>query len=241
MSMIWSSAPQGTEEWLAARRGVITASRFKDARDRLKSGDFSSKAKLYAQDVARERCGGQAGQTFQNAAMRFGTEQEPVARMACEDEKGYLIELAGFAYTEDRKFGVSVDGLIDHDGVWECKTMVSSETLFKAVVDGDIGDYRDQINGAMWLLGRKWVDLCLWAPDLPSHKLTLIRVKRDDDAIEALESDLMAFEKLVSQYEAKLRKLLGTGDEPAPASATEPPPWAASPAPAPSELVAPAF
>lgn len=216
--MLWSTAPQGTDEWLAARRGVITASRFKDARDRLKNGELSAKAKLYAQDVARERVGGQAPSVYQNAAMRFGQEQEPIARMACEDTHGYMIELAGFAYTPDRKFGVSVDGLIDWDGIWECKTMVSSDTLFKAVVDGDISEYIDQCNGAMWLLGRKWVDLCLWAPDLPSNRLTRIHIKRDEKAIEALEADLMAFEKLVCGYEKKLRAKLGM-------SAELPPPW----------------
>ncbi len=222
----WNTAPQGTDEWLAARRGVITASRFKDARDRLKNGNFSAKATLYAQDVARERVGGKAPEVFKTAAMRMGTEQEPIARMASEDAQGYLIEEAGFAFTEDRKFGVSVDGLIHPNGVWECKTMVSSDTLFKAVVDGDISDYIDQCNGAMWLLGRKWVDLCLWAPDLPAQRLTLIRVERDDNAINALEADLIAFERLVTQYEAKLRRLLG--GEAAPSV----PPWVGDAAPA---------
>ena len=44
---------QGTPEWLEARKGVITGSKFRDARDRLKNGNPSSKAILYAQDVAR--------------------------------------------------------------------------------------------------------------------------------------------------------------------------------------------
>ena len=48
----------------------------------------------------------------------------------------------------------------------EIKTLVSSDTLFTALVDGDHSAYIDQINGAMWLLGRKWCDLILWAPDL---------------------------------------------------------------------------
>jgi hypothetical protein len=204
--IVWSTAQQGTEEWMNARRGCITASRFRDARDRLKNGKFSAKATLYAQDVARQRVGGNVAPTFQNAAMRFGQEQEYFARIASEDAHGYLIEEAGFACTADRKFGVSVDGLIEGDGVWECKTMVSSDTLFRAVVDGDIDDYTDQCNGAMWLLGRKWVDLCLWAPDLPARKLTTIRIHRDDDVIERLEADLVEFERLVCQYELALRK-----------------------------------
>lgn len=207
--MIFDTSPQGSEAWLAARRGVITGSRFRDCRDRLKNGAPSKACVLYAMDVARERCGGKAPGAFVNAAMRTGTEQEPLARMAYELARDAIVEEAGFACTEDRKFGLSVDGLVDDDGIIEIKTIVSSDTLFKAVVDGDISEYVDQCNGAMWLLARKWVDLVLWAPDLPEPaRLTIVRIKRDDDAIQALEDDLMAFERMVSQHEARLRARL---------------------------------
>ena len=205
--LIWHTAPQGTDAWKAARVGVITESRFKDARDRLKSGEPGSKAKLYAYDVARERVGGSVAPTFQNAAMRFGSEQEPLARMEYEARTGQLVMEAGFAVTEDGAFGVSVDGLIGSDGVWECKTMVSSDTLFTAVVDGDISAYRDQIVGALWLTGRKWCDLVLWAPDLAGigRDMTVIRIERDEAEIEALSADLTAFWRRVQALELKLR------------------------------------
>lgn len=196
--------PQGGEEWLAVRRAVITGSRFKDCRDKLKNGQPSKACIAYAMDVARERCGGKAPEKFQNAAMRFGTEQEPLARQAYEEATGNLVDEAGFFHTSDRLFGGSVDGLIGSDGILEIKCMVSSDTLFTAVADGDIAEYIDQCNGYLWLLGRKWVDLCLWAPDL--GVLKIIRITRDEAAIEALESDLMAFAKTVREYESKLRK-----------------------------------
>ena len=202
--MIVYTDPQGSEEWLESRRGVITGSRFKDCRDKTTKGELTAKARLYAMDVARERAGGRAGDTFQNAAMRFGTEQEPYARSAYEVRTGNLVDEAGFITTDDRKFGVSVDGLVDDDGIVEIKTMVSSDTLFTAVVERDLSAYIDQINGGLWLLGRKWCDLVLWAPDLPTRRLTVIRINRDDDAIQKLEDDLMSFERRVSDYEAKL-------------------------------------
>lgn len=204
--MIFDKSPQGSDAWLQIRRGVITASRFKDARDRKKNGDPSEKLLGYAMDVARERCGGAPPAVFQNAAMRLGTEQEPLARMHYEAATGYLLEEVGFAYTQDGKFGISVDSLINRDGVWECKTMVSSATLFGSLVDGDVSAYIDQCNGALWLLGRQWVDLSLWCADL--QLLHTIRIKRDEAAIEALEADMLAFDKLVTQYETKLRAKL---------------------------------
>jgi len=217
--MIFYDHPQGSEAWLEARRAVITGSRFKDCRDykALTAADKkegktrgapSAKLLGYAFDTARERVGGKAPQKFQTFAMRAGTEQESIARLAYESKTGELVEETGFFTTDDRLFGVSVDGLVGDDGVIEIKTMVSSDTLFTAVVNGDTSEYTDQCNGAMWLLGRKWVDLILWAPDLePIGKhLTIHRIERNDEEIAALEADLMAFAALVQDLESQLRR-----------------------------------
>jgi exodeoxyribonuclease (lambda-induced) len=190
------------------RRGRITGSRFKDARDKTAKGLPSAKCSLYAMDVARERCGGKAGEVYQNAAMRFGSEQEPLARAAYEKTTGNVVFEVGFITDAEGFFGLSPDGLIDDDGVLEIKTMVSSDTLFKAVVDGDISAYIDQCNGYLWMLDRQWVDLVLWAPDLADLGLAMkvIRIVRDQSAIDALEADLLNFLGMVRENESKLRK-----------------------------------
>ena len=206
--MIHYDFEQGTPEWLESRKGCITGSKFRDARDRLKNGNPSSKAILYAKDVARERCGGTAEKVFQNAAMRIGSEQEKFANAAYESRTGALVEPVGFFKTEDGMFGLSPDGLIDDDGVLEIKTMVSSDTLFTAVAEGDISAYQDQCDGYLWLLGRKWVDLVLWAPDMSGLGLDLVihRITRNEERIEKLEAALMAFSLTVRTYESALRK-----------------------------------
>jgi exodeoxyribonuclease (lambda-induced) len=210
---MWLQLDQGSEEWLTARRGKITGSRFKDARDKLKGGQPSKACLGYAMDVARERIGGSAPSKFQNAAMRTGTEQEPFARAMYEARTGHMVDEAGFYLSDDAVFGLSPDGLIDDDGVLEIKTMVSSDTLFTAVADGDVSAYMDQCHGYLWLLGRQWVDLVLWAPDL-SH-MAIHRIHRDEDYIEAMETDLMAFSRLVTQYENTLRAAIQSTNEPA--------------------------
>ncbi|AOV02435.1 YqaJ viral recombinase family protein [Delftia tsuruhatensis] len=202
----FSNHQQGTPEWISERRGIVTGSRFKDARDKLKGGQPSKACLAYAMDIARERAGGAAPSKFQNSAMRIGTEEEPRARMAYERRTGNLVNEVGFFYTDDHLFGGSVDGLIDDDGVLEIKTMVSSDTLFTAMADGDLSAYMDQCLGYLWLLGRQWVDLVLWAPDL--DHMTIKRITRDEDAIEQLEADLMAFARLVQNYEKTLRAAL---------------------------------
>ncbi len=189
----------------------MTGSRFKDARDKLKSGQPSKACMAYAHDLARERCGGASPSKFATSAMRTGTEQEPLARAAYEARTGNLVEEVGFFTTPDGVFGLSPDGLIDDNGVLEIKTMVSSDTLFTAVADGDVSAYADQCLGYLWLLGRQWVDLVLWAPDL--NYMEIMRLERDEEQIESLETDLLAFAKLVEQSEATLRKALAKNNQ----------------------------
>lgn len=213
MTIIWNTEPQGSEGWLHARRGAITGSRIRDARSKLKDGRSAKTAIDYAMDVARERVGGIVPPKFQNSAMKTGTEQEPIARIQYEAETGNLVQEVGFASTEDGRFGASVDGLIGADGIWECKCVVSSATLFNVLVDGDISDYLDQCLFSMWLLSREWVDLSLWCPDL--QLLHTLRIERNDAAIQLLEADLHDFAVLVAQYESALRAAMGQRTRPA--------------------------
>jgi len=209
MNITYSTVPQQSEGWFAIRKGRITGSKFKDARDKLKSGKPSSKATLYARNVARERFGGKAEAVYQNAAMKFGTEQEPFARQAYETTTGLLAQEAGFAYTDCGMFGLSVDGLVGDDGVIEIKTMVGSDNLFETVVEEDYSAYMDQCLGYLLFLDRQWVDLILWTPDLEDKGLGLVihRINRADHIkeIAELKADLEAFAMVVRQYESQLR------------------------------------
>lgn len=241
--MIEHPYPQGTDEWLEARRGVITASRAKDARDRDSKGKPSAKMLNYAMDTARERCGGKAAPVYQNAAMRMGSEEEQFAAIEYMARTGRALSEAFFTTTDDRKFGMSLDRWVEgRRRALEVKTMVSSSTLFRAMVEGDISEYRDQCLFGLWHFTLDCMDLGLWCPDLSF--LHIVTIRRDEDEIQQLEDDMVAFDRLVCQYEASLRKAMGT--EPAAA-----PPWeapaaptpAASPAPtvAPGAIPAPAF
>jgi exodeoxyribonuclease (lambda-induced) len=212
--MKYLDCEQGSEEWLQARAGKITASCFKLARDRNKAakgetiGKPSAKCIGYAAKVAVERIAGRPiDQTFQNWQMREGQEQEPHARNAYDVEVGAVVQEVGAVVTDDDLFLYSPDGLIGSDGLLEIKTLLSAEVILRVIGDGDLSDYMDQCLGGLWLTGRKWIDLVLWAPALEpiGRQLTIHRITRDEDAIEALESDLMEFAAMVRKNEALLR------------------------------------
>lgn len=227
-----SMAPQGTIEWLEARRGCITGSMAKVAREKLKSGEPSKAAITYLRDTGRARAGaGDGEEVYQTAAMRFGTEQEPHARRAYEARTGYMVDAAGFVCTPDRKIGVSVDGLVYDEpgqrGGIEIKTIVGSNVLFEAVVAGDVSAYIDQCDLNTWAWVLDWIDLCLWAPDLPDPeaRLTVIRIPRNQERIDALLADLVAADKVADSYADQLRAFMARGKAPA---AADTPPWEAT-------------
>lgn len=211
--MILIQCAQGSDEWLQARAGVITASMFKVARERLKSGknagDFTQAAKKYAFTLAIERISGKPlNEGFETWQMKRGHELEPMARARHEEEAGVIVETAGFVTTDDSCFGASADGLIGNDGGSEYKALVSPDSLMPVLLDDDIAEYMDQIQGCMWITGRKWWHYGLYCPALADIKLDLYwkHIARDDDYIEAMERDLIAFRALVLQYESTLRR-----------------------------------
>lgn len=207
-----NSFEQGSPEWKQARAGKVTASRAKDARDRLKSGAASGKQIAYACQVALERVSHQpADATFENWQMREGHIQEPIARAAYERRTGNLVDEVGAFATDDDLFLYSPDGLIDGDGLLEVKTLFSPERIMTIVGNGDVSDFIDQCMFGLWLTGRQWIDLVVWVPSL--EHLSVKRIARDDDYIEAMEADLIAFAKLVTQYENTLRTALAANNE----------------------------
>jgi hypothetical protein len=207
--MIFIDCEQGSEEWHAARCGVITASKFRDAIDTTSKGKMTAKASLYAAQVAIERISKMpCGDVFNSWQMKRGQEIEPAARMAYEVATGNMATESGVVLTDDRKFGYSTDGEIEADGVLEIKCLIGAEIVIEMWRTGDLSEYMHQMQGGMWITGRKWCDFVMYCPQLESVNKTLFRrrVYRDDDFIDDMVEKLMAFEKIVSENEAVLRQ-----------------------------------
>lgn len=199
---------QGTPEWLAARVGVITASRFKDACSRLAKGGMTSYATKYADDVALERVTGEmVDPGFVTWQMRAGQEREPFARALYERHTAQWVEQSGIALTDDGRFGYSTDGFVGEDGAIEIKSPSSASVILSMWRDHDLSEYQHQMQGGLWLTGRKWIDFVMYVPSLAGigKELYIKRVTRDEAFIETMESQLMEFLKLVDHNEAALR------------------------------------
>lgn len=281
--MIVLDYPQGSEDWLRARCGVATASRFTEAREKV--GGLSDQQRLYVDALmagmeepgARAKAGYKQkpmaeainralrgepvelpgadaikyawliafetisreplDDTFVTYAMRRGRELEPRARQVYETRTGALVEEVSLILTDDERFGYSSDGFIDDEGMVEIKCPMACDKLGKVWANPETAhfEYLDQINGGLWITGRKWCDLVVYCPWLePVGKdLFVKRIYRNEDAIEALESDLIGFWQLVESYLEVLRtptKMSGAQKNAPPA----PPLATAAPAPTPT-------
>lgn len=206
--MILIQCEQGTAEWKKARAGVITASKFKDALDTLKNGAPSEKSLTYSAEVALERISGEpCDDTFLTWQMKRGTELEPEARFGYEAATGMLASESGVALSDDRVYGYSTDGLCDDDGMIEVKCPSSAKVLIAMWRDQDLSAYIHQMQGGMWITGRKWCDFIMYAPQLASvgKQLFIKRVMRDEAFIEEMAAGLARFAATVDDNERILR------------------------------------
>ena len=206
--MIFINCDQGTEEWHKARCGVITASKFRDAIETTAKGLPTSKSTLYAAQVALERISGApCDEIFNSWQMKRGTELEPIARMEYEAKTGNFATESGVVLTDDRLFGYSTDGEIGDDGIIEIKCLASAIGVLEMWRDNDMSDYMHQMQGGMWITGRRYCDFVMYAPQLQSIGKQLFhrRVERDDNFIDEMVEKLARFEATVSKNEEILR------------------------------------
>ena len=206
---------QGTAEWFAARVGKITASCFADAVSRCSRksgardiGDPTAVAERYAADLAIERVSGQQhGEPPKTWVLDRGHQMEAEARMIYEARTRAYVTEAGICVTEDGIFGYSTDGLVDDDGLIEIKAPIDSAKILAMWQTGDTSEYDHQMQGGMWITGRKYCDFIMYVPDLAAvgKDLYIKRVFRDDAFIDEMVERLVEFDKLVEANVAILR------------------------------------
>ena len=199
---------QGTPEWHALRLGKVTASRVADVIAKTKSGPSASRAK-YAAELIAERLTGTTAERFTNAAMAWGTEQEPAARKTYEFYRDTDVEQVAFVlHPTIGDSGASPDGLVDVDGLVEIKcpeTHTHIETLLGQAVPAK---YVTQMQWQMACTGRAWCDFVSYDPRLPEPmRFFCKRVMRDEVTIAELEREVVAFLNEVRGTVTRLQRL----------------------------------
>lgn len=207
---ITSPHPQGSIEWHQDRLGMVTGSVVKAVFATVKAGEAAARADLRV-DLCLERITGNVPQDgFKSAEMIWGTETEPLARLAYEMSTGLDVEESGFVYLADgTKAGCSVDGFVTDTGrrglvEFKCP---KSKTHWNYILAGKApADYLPQITHNLWITGADFCDFMSFDPRMPEGlQQFLIRIERDESAIEAHRAAVMEFIKTVDAQEQEMR------------------------------------
>ena len=196
---------QRTEEWFAARCGKVTASRMADVTARTKTGYGAARANYMAELVC-ERLTGKPTEGFSNAAMQWGTEQEPFARDAYSVKTGELVTEVGFLpHPRIPMSGASPDGLVGAEGCVELKCPNTASHIEYLIDREPPQKYFYQMQWQMACAGAQWCDWVSFDPRLPKElQLMIVRIPRDDDCIAMLETEV---EKFLGELDTKVKVL----------------------------------
>lgn len=196
---------QRSTEWFTARLGKVTASRVADVIAKTKTGYSTSRDNYMAQLVC-ERMTGTQGESYNNAAMQWGTDQEPLARAAYEAAKDVLVDEVGFViHPTISNAGASPDGLVGDDGLIEIKCPNTATHIDTLLSDKVPSKYNTQMQWQMVCTGRKWCDFVSFDPRMPEGlQLFIQRVDFDAEYVKMLEAEITGF---LAELETKIEKL----------------------------------
>jgi putative phage-type endonuclease len=171
---------QGTQEWLDLRRNLRMAS---ETPAILGVSPYQSH-----HDVRAAKRGRTA---FQNAAMRQGTEQEPIARAAYEE----AFEMMRPAMFVDGDYGCSLDGIsLDGSLIVEIKTPFKGRESdrWQAALEGRTTEYDfAQIQHQLMVCQAKLAHLWVW--DTQTQEGNLVEVRPEPAYWETIRTAWDAF------------------------------------------------
>lgn len=199
---IHNDIEQGSPEWFAIRAGIPTASCF----DKVLSptGKMSTQAGVYANDLLAEIMTGGAVQQWEgNQWTERGNELEAEAVLFYEMQKG--IETNEVGFVTNYSVGCSPDRFVGDDGLLEVKCPKASTQIKYLLEDKLEAKYIPQIQGQLYVTGRKWCDWLAYSDELPS---IIIRVERDEQYITSLSG---ALQKLLTAIEEKKQRMIELG------------------------------
>ena len=189
--MIIIDVEQGTPAWLQARLGIPTSSEFHRIITAAK-GDLSKQARKYAHQLVAETLLGEPMDTSIGNLdwVVRGKLLEPQAVQQYHFTNDVETRAVGFITTDDGRLGCSPDRLIIGErGALEIKC-TAPQTHMGLLIDGPGEDYKQQVQGQLWIAELAWVDLYAFHPSLPP---VLIRTVRDEPYIAKMRVALAEF------------------------------------------------
>lgn len=195
---------QGSDEWLAARCGLLTASEMKLILTPTLKIANNDKTRAHVYELAAQRITRHVEPTYIGDDMLRGMEDEITARDLYSERIEPMTEV-GFVTNDEWGFtiGYSPDGLIGLDGQGEIKSRKQKYQI-ETIVTGLVPDEHVlQLQTGLLVTKRKWIDYISFSGGLPMWR---IRVTPDAEIQAAIIAAATEFEIKVSGVVAAYRK-----------------------------------
>jgi hypothetical protein len=190
---------QGSDEWMAARIGLLTASEMKLVLTPTLKIANNDKTRSHCYELAAQRISGYVEPSYIGDNMLRGWEDEIKARdlYAATYEP---VEEVGFV-TNDRwgfTLGYSPDSLVGAKGLIEAKSRVQKYQV-QTIVEGAVpDDFTLQLQTGLLVTEREWIDFISYSGGLP---MVTMRVFPDEEIQRAII-------EAASDFEAKVQKIV---------------------------------
>ena len=199
--------PQGSDAWLEARRGIVTASTIGQliTAKTLRPAKNDT-ARGLIETLAAEQVTGRVEPVYANAAMERGNRDEPWARHEYEKATGNKVDEVGFIRLDTAEFtvGYSPDGLVGDDGLIEIKSRSPRIQMRTILTDEVPAANMAQIMCGLYVTGRGWLDYVSYSNGMP---LYIKRVSPDNDWFNAIRCAMNEFtiaaNAITDAYEAQ--------------------------------------
>jgi len=196
---VYRDLEQGSEEWLQARCGVLTASTIGQLLTNTGKGAKNEKSRALVYMLMTQRIEQFVEPVFENYDMIRGHEDEVEAKLKYSQEIA-LVDEVGFI-TEDKwgfTLGYSPDGLVGDDGLIEVKSRkhhLQTQVILSQAIPAE---YMAQIQTGLLVSGRRWLDFISF-PALGGGKMMVMRAYPDPVMQGALVEAAAAFEAEIRQ------------------------------------------
>lgn len=180
--------------------GYITASRFKDVMANGRGTDtFGATAITYLNELTIAWFGVNKPE-FKSEPTEHGKELEDTARTLYQQRTSMEVYNPGWHQIEGTIIGGTTDGFVNEDGIIEIKCPFNPMKHFANLNDDAfVDEYYTQVQGYLYITGRKWCDMVSYDgryPDI-SSQLHIVHIVRDEEFISTLADRLNRFQDML--------------------------------------------
>lgn len=212
MITYYDNLEQGSDEWLAARCGLLTASEMKLIITPTLKIANNDKTRMHLYELCAQRVTKFVEPSYVSDDMIRGNFDEFEARQIYNDKISPVKEV-GFITNDKWGFtlGYSPDGLVGDDGLIEIKSRKQKYQLQTIVTDEIDVDYLIQLQTGLLVSERKWIDFIQYSNGMPLYVKRVFPDAGIQKAIfEAAEDFEFRAKQIVMVYEDNSKQYIMT-------------------------------